>query len=166
MEDSRRMNCPCSDLKVHPDCDIHDHNTFEPNCPKCGEGVKDRQTYSSWTVLYKCGTGQITIRNEKKLFIGDSCYRHQLASANDRVKELEERCQSLLAHAILNKKRIEDLETWARELIKEEKLYPYDYWPDCGKPYLYCGACGADLGKGKEHEISCSWLKASELGLV
>ena len=87
-------------------------------------------------------------------------------SANDRVKELEERCQSLSAHAVLDKERIEDLETWAREIIKEEKLYPYDYWPDCGKPYMYCGACGADLGKGKEHETSCSWLKASELGLV
>ena len=46
----------------------------------------------------------------------------QLATANDKVRELEERCQSLSAHAILDEKRIEDLETWAREIIKEGKL--------------------------------------------
>jgi hypothetical protein len=95
--DNRRMNCPCSDLQVSSDCEIHDHSIFEPICPKCSSKPRDRQTYSTWAVLYECGTGQSTIGAEKKLFYGGKCYETQLSAqatllreAKDRIMDLEE----------------------------------------------------------------------------
>ena len=64
------------------------------------------------------------------------------------------------------KERIRELEAWAKGIIKEEKLYPYQEWPDCGKPYLLCGACGAELERNEEHKLNCSWVEAKDLGLT